>query len=247
MCCSLCFLLTTNQTIAHRWPLYVPSCLILSIFIALDADLFITTISIEYKPLISNECLIFKCVGSVHANSVTNPQLIISSQNQKMAFSTVKAVFTKYPVVKGMLAYSITWPTGNIIQQHLAGKRWGNSADFFFRLFLIRSLKPHFNSHVVDTYDWNECICFSLYGSLYVAPTLFGWIKLTSRIWPVSNFRTALAKTLLEQISYGPVATASFFFLISLLENKTIEESKQEVKDKFWPTYKVYHPHSIFY
>lgn len=46
-------------------------------------------------------------------------------------------------------------------------------------------------------------------------------------------------KTLLEQVSYGPTATASFFFIISLLDHKTVEESKQEVKDKFWPTYKV--------
>lgn len=46
-------------------------------------------------------------------------------------------------------------------------------------------------------------------------------------------------KTLVEQVSYGPAATASFFFIMSLMENKTIEESKQEVLNKFWPTYKV--------
>lgn len=46
-------------------------------------------------------------------------------------------------------------------------------------------------------------------------------------------------RTILEQLSYGPAATASFFFLMSLLEKKTVEESKQEVKEKFWPTYKV--------
>lgn len=48
-------------------------------------------------------------------------------------------------------------------------------------------------------------------------------------------------KTVLEQLSYGPLATASFFFIISLMEHKTVEESKQEVVDKFWPTYKVQH------
>lgn len=90
-----------------------------------------------------------------------------------------------------------------------------------------------------DTYDWQKCLQFSLYGSLYVAPTLYGWVKLTSHIWPVTNVRTALMKTLLEQVSYGPTATASFFFIISLLDHKTVEESKQEVVDKFWPTYKV--------
>lgn len=80
-----------------------------------------------------------------------------------------------------------------------------------------------------------------MYGSLYVAPSLYGWVKITSKIWPVTNIRTAMMKTVLEQLSYGPLATASFFFIISLMEHKTVEESKQEVVDKFWPTYKVHH------
>lgn len=131
-----------------------------------------------------------------------------------MALSTMKQFLNKHPIFKGMLAYSITWPTGNIIQQTIAGKRW-------------------------DTYDWQKCLQFSLYGSLYVAPSLYGWVKLTSHIWPVTNLRTALTKTLVEQVSYGPAATASFFFIISLLDHKTVEESKQEVLNKFWPTYKM--------
>lgn len=92
----------------------------------------------------------------------------------------------------------------------------------------------------LDTYDWSKCVCFSLYGSLYVAPSLYGWVKLTTKMFPVQNFRTSLMKTVIEQLSYGPTATATFYFVVSLLEHKTIEESKQEVIDKFWPTYKVY-------
>ncbi|XP_031635633.1 mpv17-like protein [Contarinia nasturtii] len=135
-----------------------------------------------------------------------------------MALSTAKHFFTKYPLARGMLAYSITWPTGNLIQQTIDGKKW-------------------------DTYNWNKCLQFALYGSLYVAPSLFGWIKLSSKIWPVSNFRTAIMKTVTEQLSYGPLATASFFFILSLMDHKTVEESKQEVCEKFWPTYKI----GVFY
>lgn len=105
--------------------------------------------------------------------------------------------------------------------------------------FMIISLINPF----LETYDWNKCLRFALYGSLYVAPSLYGWVKITSKIWPVTNIRTAMMKTVLEQLSYGPLATASFFFIISLMEQKTVEESKQEVIDKFWPTYKV--PHSL--
>lgn len=95
----------------------------------------------------------------------------------------------------------------------------------------------------LDTYDWTKCAQFAVYGSVYVAPSLYCWVKLMSKIWPVSNFRTAIMKTIIEQLSYGPLATGSFFFIISLLEHKTIEESKQEVRDKFWPTYQM----GVFY
>lgn len=166
-----------------------------------------------------------------------------------MVVNSAKQLFTKYPLVKGMFAYCITWPTGNIIQQTLDGKRWGN-CYFVFTIFFYFIKKTHFcfmsflipsseSLKTKDTYDWNKCLRFSLYGSFYVAPTLYAWVRITSKIWPVSNVRTAIMKTVLEQLTYGPAATASFFFIISLMEEKTIEESKQEVCDKFWPTYKV--------
>lgn len=113
--------------------------------------------------------------------------------------------------------------------------------QFFFQLnvdqcILSLILNPH---NFTDTYDWKKCAKFSLYGSLYVAPTLYAWVKLTSFVFPVSNFRTGIAKAVLEQFSYGPAATASFFFFMSLLDNKTIDESKEEVRQKFLPTMKV--------
>lgn len=48
--------------------------------------------------------------------------------------STMKQFLNKHPIVKGMLAYSITWPTGNIIQQTMAGKRWGKLFFVFIRI-----------------------------------------------------------------------------------------------------------------
>lgn len=71
---------------------------------------------------------------------------------------------------------------------------------------------------------------------------LYGWVKLTSFVFPGSNFRTGLTKAVVEQFTYGPAATASFFFFMSLLEHKTIEESKEEVCRKFIPTMKVIRP-----
>lgn len=46
-------------------------------------------------------------------------------------------------------------------------------------------------------------------------------------------------QALLEQVTYSPCAMVSFYFGMSLLEGKTVEEAKKEVEKKFLPTYKV--------
>lgn len=100
------------------------------------------------------------------------------------------------------------------------------------------------NHWFTDTYDWSKCLRFSLYGSLFVAPTLYGWVRFTTYVWPASNLRTAMYKSVCEQLSYGPAATASFFFLMSLLEYRTVQEAVDEVRDKFLPTFKVIQSHT---
>lgn len=37
----------------------------------------------------------------------------------------VKTVLTKYPLMRGMLSYSLIWPTSALVQQAIAGKTWG--------------------------------------------------------------------------------------------------------------------------
>ncbi|CAD7090085.1 unnamed protein product [Hermetia illucens] len=125
-----------------------------------------------------------------------------------------KEVLTKYPVVRGMLSYSLIWPTSSLVQQTFEGKRWG-------------------------TYDWYRCLRFSLYGGFFVAPTLYSWIRVSSAMWPQTNFRTGAIKAIVEQFSYTPAAMTCFYFIMSLLERKTIREAGQEVSKKFLPTYKV--------
>lgn len=126
----------------------------------------------------------------------------------------IKLIFKKYPIVRGMVSYAIVWPVGNLAQQSIAGKRW-------------------------DTYDWGKCLRFSLYGSLFVAPTLYSWIRVAGAMWPAQSFKTAVAKALTEQIAYTPGAMTAFYFIMSLLENKSIHEASHEVSSKFLPTYKV--------
>lgn len=41
-------------------------------------------------------------------------------------------------------------------------------------------------------------------------------------------------------MTYGPAALACFFFGMSLLEGKTVDESYEELSKKFLPSYKVF-------
>lgn len=38
----------------------------------------------------------------------------------------VMEIFNRYPLLRGMVSYSIIWPTSAFIQQKIAGKPWGN-------------------------------------------------------------------------------------------------------------------------
>ncbi|GAB1866727.1 Mpv17-like protein [Camponotus japonicus] len=111
-----------------------------------------------------------------------------------------------------MVSYSIIWPTACLLQQKIMGK---------------------------EEFNYAEAARFSFYGGLYVAPTLYCWLKCASYLWPKANLKSAITKALVEQVTYSPVAMCSFFFGMSFLELKPVSECIEEVKIKFWPTYKI--------
>ncbi|XP_011688171.1 PREDICTED: mpv17-like protein isoform X2 [Wasmannia auropunctata] len=130
----------------------------------------------------------------------------------RVIFVKFREISQKYPIVRGMASYSIIWPTANLLQQKIRGK---------------------------EELNYAEAARFGLFGSLYVAPTLFCWLKCASYFWPRMDLKSAITKALVEQVTYGPAAMCSFFFGMSLLELKPVSECIDEVKIKFWPTYKI--------
>ncbi|XP_012350589.1 mpv17-like protein [Apis laboriosa] len=130
----------------------------------------------------------------------------------RIIFIKVREVSQKYPIVRGMASYTVIWPTGSLIQQKLAG---------------------------YDELNYLQALRFSLYGGFFVAPTLYCWLRCSSYFWPKSDLKSAITKALVEQVTYTPTAMCCFFFGINLLEMKPITECIEEVKHKFWPTYKI--------
>lgn len=85
----------------------------------------------------------------------------------KMFISTI----TKSPLLRGMAAYGILWPVSSLVQQSASG-----------------------NYSSKGYYDWATVARFGLYGGLFMAPALYGWIRITSRLWPKNDLRTAIIK-----------------------------------------------------
>ncbi|CAG9783749.1 unnamed protein product [Diatraea saccharalis] len=130
------------------------------------------------------------------------------------ALSKLQVAFKKYPLLRGMASYAIIWPISSLIQQSFEGKN-------------------------IDTYDWWRCARYGLYGSCYVAPTLYSWLTVANVMWPGNTIKAGLIKTLVETLTYTPFAMCSFYFGMSLLEMKPFHEALAEVNAKFLPTYKV--------
>lgn len=62
-----------------------------------------------------------------------------------------------------------------------------------------------------------------------MGPAMYWWVRFAAKIFPRHGFQTALSKALCEQISVDPSCILTFLFVMSLLEQKTIAEAKEEV------------------
>jgi hypothetical protein len=92
----------------------------------------------------------------------------------KMKSEPIFQVFRKHPITRGMASYLVIWPTGNIIQQTLSDQ---------------------------TEYDIWRVIRFGLYGCFITAPGLFAWVRLSTAMYPNTNFRIACAKVRYKTLS----------------------------------------------
>lgn len=122
----------------------------------------------------------------------------------------VSTFFRQHPMLKGMAVYSVIWPTSSVVQQLI----------------------------MKEDLDWQKHLRFFMFGTFFVAPTLYGWIKLSSAMWPKMNLRSGISKAVVEQFTYGPMAGVSFFTCMTLMEGKGFSDVCNEVKEKFPRTYK---------
>jgi len=129
----------------------------------------------------------------------------------------IQHVLNKYPITKGMIVYATLMPSADLCRQI------GCAAQNDEKLSV----------------DFPRLLRYSIYGSLWVAPTMFYWVRFSSRLIPGVTFRVAAFKACLEQFSYGPFSIVSFYFLMNILEGKGPEAGIKEARKKFLPTWKT--------
>lgn len=141
-----------------------------------------------------------------------------SKSNSKIMSSIRAKVFnlpSQFPLLRGMLSYSIIWPTCSVVQEYIE------------------------HGTTIENCDWVRAARYSIFGTFFMAPVFYGWMKYISPFFKGKSLKIALTRALIEQVSYSPCAMAYFFFGMSALEMKPLSRCVQEVKDKFWPTYKI--------
>ncbi|XP_038219590.1 mpv17-like protein 2 [Zerene cesonia] len=121
----------------------------------------------------------------------------------------------QFPLIRGMVSYAIIWPTCSIAQDYIA------------------------NGTTIQNADWSRAARYGFFGTFCMAPVFYGWLKFSSRYFKRKTLYTAIKRAVIEQVSYSPAAMAYFFFGMSVLEQKSLKSCVNEVREKFWPTYKI--------
>ncbi|XP_071526001.1 mitochondrial inner membrane protein Mpv17-like [Panulirus ornatus] len=125
----------------------------------------------------------------------------------------IKVMMQRYPVVRGMLSYSLLLPASNTTQQLLDPQR--------------------------KKYDPWETFRFGIYGSFLLAPTLYCWVRLANIIVKANSLKGAIIKAYIEQFTWAPFAYVQFFICINLMERKPWEECLHQCRTKILDTWKV--------
>lgn len=128
------------------------------------------------------------------------------------AATQLNLFFNRFPILKGMVTYAVLWPTSNLCQQAIEGKR---------------------------QLDFQKAARFCIFGTFAVAPSLYAWVKFAGWLVPGNSFRVAITKAAVEQALYSPYSISMFYGGMTLLEGGSVEKAKAEIKEKFIPTFKV--------
>lgn len=129
-----------------------------------------------------------------------------------MVLSTLRGVFTRYPLLKSVVTVTSLIGSADICCQFLEKK------DF-----------SHFN--------WTRFKNMATIGMVYYGPMYYYYYGFLDRKLPGTNPRTVLLKLFIDQVIVTIPSLLVFYVFMGQLEKKTLVETKEEIRLKFLPTY----------
>ena len=96
-------------------------------------------------------------------------------------------MWNSYPVIRGMLSYSILYPGANILQQMAFRQKYDDErymSEHMHRTFFLK----------LKTIDWVEASRFMIYGSLFHAPLVHNWMRMAGTLFPGTATKQVIKK-----------------------------------------------------
>ena len=98
-------------------------------------------------------------------------------------------MWKKYPILRGMAAYSIMYPGANVFQQiafrHHPGEEKASLKDLKDKDYIMKRLKK---------VDWLEASRFMIYGGLFHSTLVHNWMHLVQKVFPGTSNRQIVKK-----------------------------------------------------
>ncbi len=116
-----------------------------------------------------------------------------------------------------MLAYTLLYPSANIVQQSYALKK----------------------SHSEKSLDWPQAGRFMLYGGLFHSVLSHTWMFAATKWIPGADPKALALKVIADQIIFAPAALSSFYIGLTALEFKSTDEIYHEWRTKMPKTWAV--------
>lgn len=76
-----------------------------------------------------------------------------------MLFTRVRSITGDFPMIKGMVAYAIIWPSSSLAQEYIT----------------------HGGS--IDQMDKARALRFGVFGAFFMAPVFYGWMKFSNKFF----------------------------------------------------------------
>ncbi|XP_022693962.1 mpv17-like protein [Varroa jacobsoni] len=134
-----------------------------------------------------------------------------------LRYQIVRLFFARHPLAANVAAYGALSVGAEFTQQTII-RRWDGDMKG-------------------EPYDWILLGRYAVYSMILAGPGLFYWFRWLDSRFVGTTFPVVIRKAATDQLISSTSCTVVFYISMSVMEKK--EDIFAELRQKFWPTYKV--------